>query len=163
MVISPRSHRNLHRTGFLHNRAINASNKSAINLLRFHQTTQTSHSRLQDHPRVNIQDGKTSFDPDVFVIVCPRTTHTTDTATDNTELKFPRYFDDGSEQGRGWHWAILNWRRPNRHGCWEDFIDLLRWNTDGLISKQVLAVDLLNPSPASEARKHKLKVCNLVF
>ena len=27
-----------------------------------------------------------------------------------------------------------------------------------LISSQVLAVDLLNPSPAAEARKHKLKV-----
>lgn len=27
-------------------------------------------------------------------------------------------------------------------------------------SKKVLAVDLLNPSPAAEARKHKLKVCN---
>ena len=29
--------------------------------------------------------------------------------------------------------------------------------TDGLF--KVLAVDLLNPSPAAEARKHKLKVC----
>lgn len=28
-----------------------------------------------------------------------------------------------------------------------------------VLFSKVLAVDLLNPSPAAEARKHKLKVC----
>jgi hypothetical protein len=40
-------------------------------------------------------------------------------------------------------------------------MDGTRWvfgrNADGTVL-QVLAVDLLNPSPAAEARKHKLKV-----
>lgn len=36
---------------------------------------------------------------------------------------------------------------------------------DGILTRmvQVLAVDLLNPTPQAEARKHKLKVCHAII
>jgi len=41
------------------------------------------------------------------------------------------------------------------------FIKIISKSNESILNRcpQVLAVDLLNPAPQAEARKHKLKVC----
>lgn len=86
--------------GFLHNRAIDASNKSAINPSRFHRTSQSSPSRHPVHPQIILQDGKAPLIPMFCAIVLvPESPHTSDTATNtnDSELKIPGRPENGLE------------------------------------------------------------------